>query len=178
MAWLTTNFCPLRPQARAELGTKPHNAATTSSAATMLTSCLQNLRGIPQFLLRSICCPQRALPAAIQIVKHQSYDHPNKETNPIHDGQAGHQQQAGEDGDDRGDGTAGGAEGAMAVRFTVAQNQNSSGHQRKSEQRADIGKVCERADIQDSRGYTHYKSRRPGGKRWSLITRMHARKNF
>src|SRR5271154_6525006 len=131
MAWLTTIFCPLRPQACARLGTKTHNAATTSSAATVLTSCLQNLRGIPQFLLHSICCSQRAVPAAIQIVKHQSYDHPNEETNPIHDGEAGHQQQAGEDGDDGGDGAARSAEGAMAVRFTVAQNQNSSGHQRK-----------------------------------------------
>src|SRR5271163_3236813 len=110
MAWLTTSFCPLRPQACAQLGTNAHNAATTSSAATVLTSCLRNLRGIPQFLLRSICCPQRTLPAAIQIVKHQSYDHPNKETNPIHDGQTGHQQQACEDRYHRGDGAAGGAE--------------------------------------------------------------------
>src|SRR5271154_5230065 len=108
-----TSFCPLRPQAHAQCGKNAHNAAaTTSSAGTFFSSCLRSFRGIPPFLLCSICCPEGALPAAIQIVKHQSYDHPNEETNPIHDGQAGHQQQAGEDGDDGGDGAARSAEGA------------------------------------------------------------------
>ncbi len=63
-------------------------------------------------------------------------------------------------GDNRAAGTA---ETAVTLRIFVAQNNDADGNQHKGEQCADIGKVSEGADIQQSCGERHHKTGDPGG---------------
>src|SRR5215467_4495414 len=121
--------------------------------------------------------PQRAPLASIVVVNHKSNRHPDKEANPVHDGQAGHQKHTSENRQDGSKGAAGSSKGTMAVWFAVAENQNAGGDQRECEKRADVGKIGESSDVQKTRRYSHNKPCHPSGEIRRLVTRVDAAEN-
>ena len=74
-------------------------------------------------------------------------------------------------------GPPGARKARLPVRFAVAQDQDAAGDQSEREQRADIRKVGERADIEQSRGNADDEARHPGGKIGRAEARMHAAEN-
>src|ERR1700726_2408392 len=82
--------------------------------------------------------PQGAALPAVVVVNHKSDNHPHKETNPVGDWQAGHQQQASQDREDRRYRTSRSAKCAPSFRLAITQNQNSSRHQSERKKRSDV----------------------------------------
>src|SRR5260370_23039943 len=105
-----------------------------------------------RFLLRAICCPQSAVLPAIEIIEHQVQDQPDEEADPIPDRKGCHQQDARENGEDRRHWSAGSAESPRPVRFAVTKNQYASRDQSESEKRANIRKIRQRSDVQQTSG--------------------------
>src|SRR5262249_32287232 len=118
-----------------------------------------------------------ALPA-VQEIDYKSDGKPHEKSDPIHDRQTGHQEQAGEDGKYRGERAAGSAKGAVALRFAITKDKNACGDERKGEQSADVGEVGEGADIEKTGWNADDESRDPGGKIGSEIAAMHAAEDF
>src|ERR1700720_1249206 len=96
---------------------------------------LNDMRPISNALSR-IGGAQRAAPPPIVVVNHESDCHPHEESNPVRNWQSGHQQQAGDDGDDRRERTAGGAESARAVGFSITKDQYSRSYKSEGKKRA------------------------------------------
>src|SRR5262249_22311886 len=88
---------------------------------------------------------------------------------PVHDRQSGHQEQAGEDGKNRRERAAGRPEGAFAVRFAIAKDENSRGDEREREESADVREIGERADIKKACRNAHNKAGNPRGEIWGEI---------
>src|SRR5215468_148464 len=87
-----------------------------------------------------------ALPA-VQEIDYKSDGKPHKKSDPIHDRQTGHQEQAGEDCKHWGEWAAGSAEGAVAVGLAITKDENSGCDKRKGKKRSDVGKVGKGADV-------------------------------
>src|SRR5579859_4928233 len=81
--------------------------------------------------------------AAIEEVDKQADGEPHEEADPIHDGQARHEQDAETDAGDRNDGPAGSAESAFPSGIAIAEDEHAAGDEREGEQRADVGEVGE-----------------------------------
>src|SRR5262249_19728546 len=118
-----------------------------------------------------------ALPA-VQEIDYKSDGKPHKKSDPIHDRQTGHQEQAGEDGKYWGKRAARCAEGAFALRLAVTKDEYTRGDQSKSEQRADVGEVCEGADVKKPSRNADDESGDPGGKIGSEITAVNTAEDF
>src|SRR5216684_2437762 len=82
--------------------------------------------------------PQRAALAAITEVNHKTDGQPNEETDPVHNRQSGHQQQAGENRQYRSERPAGRTEGAVPVGLAVTKNEHAAGNQGKGEERPNV----------------------------------------
>src|SRR5712692_7014201 len=79
--------------------------------------------------------PQHTALAAVAEVNDETDGEPNEEANPVHDGQACHQQEASEDRRDRRERSSRRPECARPIRLTIPQNQYTRGDERKGEQR-------------------------------------------
>src|SRR6266481_2866420 len=107
-----------------------------------------------RFLLRAICRSQSAVLPAVKIIEHQAQDHPDKEADPVHYRQAGHEQEACENRDDRRKRSAGGAESARPVRLPIAKNKHACRDKSEREQGADIRKIGKSSDVERSEEHT------------------------
>src|SRR5215831_18225027 len=121
---------------------------------------------------------KRAALPAIGEVNHKSESEPYKETDPVHDGQARHEENAGKDGQDRSQRPAGSAEGAMAVGLAIAEDQHACRNQRKGKKSADVGKIGEGPDVEQTGRNSHHKAGDPGGKIGSQIAAVNAAEDF
>jgi hypothetical protein len=74
-----------------------------------------------------------APPAAIEKIDTQANAQPDKETQPRHNRQSGHQQDAEEDAEHREEWSTGTAETAVPVRIFVTQHQDTDRNQHKGE---------------------------------------------
>src|SRR5712671_2345996 len=167
-----TTFCPFPPQAHTLAGSSARDAVTASVAFRHLRNGLTNMSRILECLRRMLGAQRAAFPPIV-VVNHESDGHPYKESNPVHNGQPGHQQQASHDCYDWCDRAARRAESTGTIRFAIAQDQYSGCHQRKGKQSADIRQISEGSDIQKTGRDAHEKSGHPRGKIWSAETWMH-----
>src|SRR5690348_15076467 len=99
--------------------------------------------------------------AAVGVIDHKSNNEPDEETNPVDDGEACHQEDAGENRDDRRDDAAGRAERARAVRFAITKNQDARGDERESEESTNIRKIGKSADVEKARRNPYHEPRHP-----------------
>src|SRR5262249_18315385 len=114
----------------------------------------------PPGLFRRRQIERAALPA-VQKINHESDSKPRKESDPVHDRQTGHQEQASKNSENWRDGAAGSAEGAVPIRFAIAEDENAGGDECKREKRADVGEIGEGADVEKTCGNTHYEACNP-----------------
>src|SRR5258708_28489833 len=101
MALLTTSLCPFLPHAREFCGEEKQKNRQASATTASLPVCFRDKPCIPRFLLRAIRRSQSAVLPAVERIKYQPYDHPHKESDPIHDRQARHEQDTGNNRKDR-----------------------------------------------------------------------------
>src|SRR5580704_48584 len=103
------------------------------------------------------------MPPPVKIINEETDDEPDEESNPVGDGQPGHQEQTGENGDDGSERSTRRTKGAGTVRIAVAQDEHASSDQREGEQRADVRKIGESANVEKAGGNADKKSGDPGG---------------
>src|ERR1700682_2216793 len=176
-ALLTTSRCPLRPHAPACCGNARRVRRAPRITPVRSHGWQMDHRCILRSFIRTIRGPQCTVPSAIEIIEHQAEDHPNKESDPIHDRQARHQKQTSENRENRSQRSARSPESTGPVRFPVSKNEHSCCHQCEREQSADIGQISESPDVEQARGDTHNESRHLRGKIRRLEARMHATKD-
>src|SRR5215467_12970230 len=128
-------------------------------------------------LLPCLQVKRAALPA-ISEVNHKSQGEPYKETDPVHDRQACHQQETGENRENWRQRAAGGAEGAVAIGLAVAKNEHAGSNESECEQRADVGEIGEGADVEQAGGNPDHETRDPSGKVRSQIAAVHTAEDF
>src|SRR5271156_6208439 len=109
---------------------------------------------------------QGAAMTAINKVNHKTDDEPDKKTNPIFEGEAGHENQARQNRQNGKKGNQGNAETALARGLGLAQDKNGYGDEDEGEQRADVGEIGERANVEDARGDADDDACNPGGEVW------------
>src|SRR5271170_2766199 len=115
--------------------------------------------------------------AAVEEVDAKPNGQPDKEAQPCHDRQPGHQQYAEEDAEHRKHWPTGTAEATMSMRIFVAQNQHARRYQHKGEECTDIRQIGECSDIEQSSRQSNDKSRDPRRDSRSPILRMYFRED-
>src|SRR5262245_45436718 len=164
-ARLTTSRLALLPQANASDG--------ESAMASAREKQNRGLRNMKPPLLRRLQLKRAAFPA-ISEVNHKSDSQPYKEANPVHDRQARHEEQTGENRKNWRERSARRVERTMAIRFAIAQDEHAGGNQREREQRPDVGEVGESANVEQAGGDSHHEASDPGGKIWRQIASVDA----
>src|SRR6266403_1303084 len=177
IALLTTSLCPLRPHACDCCGNESSTRKLAKTIPARFHGWQMDHRCILRSLLRTIRGPQCTVPAAIEIIKHQAKDHPNKESDPIHDGQARHQKNTREYREDGSQRAARSPEGSGPVRLSITKDEHTTCDQSERKQRADIGKIRQGTDVEQACGNTHHESCHPCRKVWCLEEGMHATKD-
>src|SRR5260370_610467 len=89
--------------------------------------------------------------AAVEEVDGQPDRGPGKEAQPGQNRKTGHQQPAEQHAKHRSRDAARGAKSAVAAGIAVAQDDDADGYQSKGKQGADVRKIGERADVENSR---------------------------
>lgn len=100
----------------------------------------------------NLACPMRRAKltssAAVEEVDAKPNRQPDKEAQPCHDRQPGHQQHAEENAEHRKYRPTRTAEAAMPMRIFVAQNQYAGGYQHKGKKRTDVGEIGKCPDVE------------------------------
>src|SRR5207245_9071369 len=91
--------------------------------------------------------PQSALAHAVKEINEQSDRQPDKKTKPSEDRQAKHQSQAHEHAEDWKNRDERHAKWTRSFRVDAAQHVHAEANQNKREERADVGEVCELANV-------------------------------
>src|SRR5437868_3523281 len=86
--------------------------------------------------------------AAIAPIDDHADSQPGEEAQPVHDGQADHEQHTADQRENRNNRPPRGTEATWTVGFAVTQNQHTDGDQHKGEERSDIGEIGEGADVE------------------------------
>src|ERR1700688_2017508 len=116
--------------------------------------------------------------AAVQKIDSQPNGQPRKESQPGENWQARHQKHAKQHTQNRRSNPAGRAKATMAARIAVAQNNHSNRNQGKGEEGADVRKIGECADIENSGRNANHKTGNPSGGRGRAEPGMDASKKL
>src|SRR5579863_9867148 len=116
--------------------------------------------------------------AAVENVDDEADDEPDDKAEPGEDVQAGHEQEAEDHAERWNDRSERNSEPPLPLRIAIAQHDDADGNQDEGKQRADVGEVSERADVEQARRDGNDEAGHPCGEGGRPEAWMDARKDL